>query len=693
VLGGPAPYWTSYSYDKVGNRLTETQHATTSGASTTERNYHYPDPGAPRPHTLTSVDTTTGTVKSTDSFGYDDAGSTHTRQLGDGTSQTLDWDVEGHLAKVTQPVEGGSDKVTEYLYDADGTRLIGRTPTETTLYLGSTEVTLLTGATSAKGTRYFDLGGGHQAIQANDGTISFTLADHHGTAQLSVNANTQALTQRRTLPFGGLRGTAPTSWTGTRGFVGGTTDSTTGLTHLGARDYDPATGRFLSVDPVFTAADPQQMHGYSYANNNPLTYSDPAGTEIGSKPNSCQYSVANCTKHTQKEVGYDAKTGTTDYRRGNQYKRAQATKLWVAATTPVTNDLNELTDRFWSPRANGEFTDDFWYNPAYESSQNGAEGSACYGREGCHQAYQYVLDGGRDVAKAKEIAATYCVYHAEECSDKAEAVSRGNLTRDAFNAAFLSVLGGVRGRTCNSFVAGTQVLMADGTTKPIDDVRTGDKIISTDPKTGRTAVKTVTAEILGKGLKKLVRITLSVEAGDNGYTSTIIATNGHLFWVPSIAAWVDATNLIAGEELRTPTGELIRITEVHRWSEPATVHNLTVADFHTYYVLAGATPVLVHNDGGEPVTDDFNQARNRALDWLSSRGFKAERVTLGKFGTIKGQPVGMQTANGKAGFRIEFDDRSGAHINVWSGKEKGPHYQFNATEATVTKLQRQHGCG
>ncbi|GAA3375482.1 hypothetical protein GCM10020367_43460 [Streptomyces sannanensis] len=51
------------------------------------------------------------------------------------------------------------------------------------------------------------------------------------------------------------------------------------------------------------------------------------------------------------------------------------------------------------------------------------------------------------------------------------------------------------------------------------------------------------------------------------------------------------------------------------------------------------------------------------------------------------------TANGKMGFRIEFDDRSGAHINVWAGKEKGPHFQFNATETTVTKLQGLHGCG
>ncbi|NEB02593.1 polymorphic toxin-type HINT domain-containing protein [Streptomyces sp. SID13726] len=598
VLGGPAPYWASYSYDKVGNRLTETQHATGVGASDTERSYHYPDPGAVRPHTLTSVDTTTGTVKSTDSFGYDKAGYTHTRQLGDGTSQTLDWDAEGHLAKVTQPVEGGSDKVTEYLYDAEGNRLIGRTPTETTLYLGSTEVTLAKGATSAKGTRYFDLGGGHQAVQSNNGSIAFNLADHHGTAQLSVNADTQALTQRRTLPFGGLRGAEPNSWAGTRGFVGGTADTATGLTHLGAREYDPATGRFLSVDPVFTAADPQQMHGYSYADNNPLTYSDPAGTEIGSRPNSCQYSLANCSKHTQKEVGYDAKTGTTDYRRGNIYKRSQAAKKhWVAAYTPVTNDVDTLSDYF-SRSMIGEFSGDFWDNPVYENS---GAGQACYGREGCRQAYLYILGKDKrgevaDAGVAKEIAATYCVYNADECSEKAEEVARGGRIRDAFNSAVLGLLtGGVGARSCNSFVPGTQVLMADGTTRPIEDVRTGDKVLATDPKTGRTTVKTVTAEILGKGLKKLVRITLATEADGKKHTSVITATDGHPFWVPEIAAWVDATNLSKGEELRTPSGEVVRITEVRRWTESAIVHNLTVADFHTYYVLAGDAPVLVHN--------------------------------------------------------------------------------------------------
>jgi hypothetical protein len=166
----------------------------------------------------------------------------------------------------------------------------------------------------------------------------------------------------------------------------------------------------------------------------------------------------------------------------------------------------------------------------------------------------------------------------------------------------------------------------------------------------------------------------------------------HGLW-GEVPGWYHAEDLDAGDWLRTPTGEKVRVVDVRTYTATTQVHNLTINGVHTYYVLAGTAPVLVHNKGGKPAADDFNQARNQALDWLIPRGFKAEKVTLGKFGAIKGRPVGMQTVNGKVGFRIEFDERSGAHINVWAGKEKGPHFQFDATEKTVTKLQRLHGCG
>ncbi|MEU7996183.1 RHS repeat-associated core domain-containing protein [Micromonospora sp. NPDC049060] len=92
---------------------------------------------------------------------------------------------------------------------------------------------------------------------------------------MAVDAVTQQAKIRRETPFGTPRGTSP-AWPNEKGFVGGTKDNT-GLTHLGAREYDPAIGRFISVDPVMDLSDPQQMNGYNYSNNSPVNASDPSG--------------------------------------------------------------------------------------------------------------------------------------------------------------------------------------------------------------------------------------------------------------------------------------------------------------------------------------------------------------------------------------------------------------------------------
>ncbi|MER8044802.1 ricin-type beta-trefoil lectin domain protein [Streptomyces sp. NPDC094032] len=151
----------------------------------------------------------------------------------------------------------------------------------------------------------------------------------------------------------------------------------------------------------------------------------------------------------------------------------------------------------------------------------------------------------------------------------------------------------------NSFVPGTKVLMADGSTKPIEKVRTGDKVVATDPKTGETRVETVTAEIKGQGLKHLVTVTIDTDGTAGTKTAKVTATDGHPFWVPELGEWVDATDLDAGAWLETSSGTYVQVTAVRRWTgQGATVHNLTVSNAHTYYVVAGAAPVLVHNCGG-----------------------------------------------------------------------------------------------
>ncbi|MFE7414817.1 RHS repeat-associated core domain-containing protein [Streptomyces laurentii] len=364
VLGGPAPYWNSYAYDKIGNRLSETRHdASGDAAKDAKRTYAYPAAGAQRPHAVNSVTTTTKSETNLATYTYDAAGNTTAR-----SGQTLTWNAEGQLAKVTQ---GG--KNTEYLYDADGNRLIARTATESTLYLGHTEVTLAKGATTTKATRYLDVGGDHQAIITDNGTLGFNIADHQGTGQLTINATTLAVQQRRSDLFGNLRGTAPAAWPGTRGFVGGTDETAdTGLTHLGAREYDAALGRFISVDPVIDFNDPAQMNAYAYGHNNPLTKSDPdglrpdgpvggngvadyywandRGMDAGYKYNSGKWTwYQTPKKDSASQAKYKAyKANPTVYKMYSvKHKKTQAPKTWIIKKQPKKESFWGKVGNFW----------------------------------------------------------------------------------------------------------------------------------------------------------------------------------------------------------------------------------------------------------------------------------------------------------------------------------------------------------
>jgi hypothetical protein len=142
---------------------------------------------------------------------------------------------------------------------------------------------------------------------------------------------------------------------------------------------------------------------------------------------------------------------------------------------------------------------------------------------------------------------------------------------------------------CNSFTGDTPVLMADGSHKPIAQVVIGDLVIAADPETGEAGARVVTALILGQGLKNLVEIAVATGG-------TVIATEGHPFWVPDLREWIDAGDVAVGMLLQTGSGSYVQVTAVKAWTQSLQVHNLTVDDLHTYYVAAGATDLLVHND-------------------------------------------------------------------------------------------------
>ncbi|MFG3292682.1 RHS repeat-associated core domain-containing protein [Streptomyces sp. NPDC048179] len=277
-LGGAAPYWTTYTYTSSGLRTTETTHASTGD---TTRTYCYNT--TTKPHRLTAITTAASCTGVAATYVYDNIGDTTTRPNGTDT-QSLAWNASGDLDTVTEKSSTGTTKsTTSHVYDADGNLLIRRnTSGETVLYLGTTEVHLDTSTSTAKywAQRYYSAGGTMIALRTNKSgtqTLSYLSGDPHGTSTLSLDATTQAVTKRYLTPFGAARSGGSGTWADDKSFLGKTTDPTTSLTYIGAREYDSTTGRFLSVDPLLETDKPQTLNGYTYGANNPATYSDPTG--------------------------------------------------------------------------------------------------------------------------------------------------------------------------------------------------------------------------------------------------------------------------------------------------------------------------------------------------------------------------------------------------------------------------------
>ncbi|MFH9583495.1 HYD1 signature containing ADP-ribosyltransferase family protein [Streptomyces globisporus] len=166
----------------------------------------------------------------------------------------------------------------------------------------------------------------------------------------------------------------------------------------------------------------------------------------------------------------------------------------------------------------------------------------------------------------------------------------------------------------HSFPTGTHVLLADGTTRPIEDIRTGDLVTASDPQTGRTATRPVTNTFTTNGDKEFTRITVTTGQSP----ATITATDNHPFWLPQDQQWKDAGDLRTGDELRTPNGSDATVTKVREFQGQQRTHDLTVNGLHAYYVLAGVTPVLVHNYPSG--SDDAAEEMIRMRHYTNSRG-------------------------------------------------------------------------
>ena len=324
-LGGPAPYAQTYTYTAAGDR-SQVKRFGSNGALAVTETYAYPTPGTVGPHRVQSVTSVAGSTTTPQSFTWDAAG----RMTGR-AGQTLTYTLDGRLDSSTgtstvpanpnpnatagtspAPTTGAGSFGARY-YDAAG-NLVGITDgTGTTLTLGAITAHSTPGGVKTA-TKTYTFAGKVVAQRATAGAgttkLALIIGDSINTAQTMTLPNTSTGTQmtalvRRTDPLGLARGsnstgagnnaftTAAVTTAGTgsnaanaagfgavNGYIAGLDDTVSALTHLGARDMDPALGVFTAPDPILNTEDQRGFTPYTYAFGNVINATDPSGLAI-----------------------------------------------------------------------------------------------------------------------------------------------------------------------------------------------------------------------------------------------------------------------------------------------------------------------------------------------------------------------------------------------------------------------------
>jgi RHS repeat-associated protein len=113
------------------------------------------------------------------------------------------------------------------------------------------------------------------ALAQQSGTVTYFYTDQQGTPLAEADANGNITATYDYTPYGTLSlGTPPNG----PGYTGHVNDPETNLVYMQARYYDPATGHFLSVDPVSpSAGKTADFNRYAYVGDNPIMHIDPQG--------------------------------------------------------------------------------------------------------------------------------------------------------------------------------------------------------------------------------------------------------------------------------------------------------------------------------------------------------------------------------------------------------------------------------
>jgi len=195
-------------------------------------------------------------ARGNDTFTYSTRGELLSAHVGDRTV-TYSYDaLQRRVAKELSSPAGQSR--VEYLYGDPGNAF------RVTAVRSGSEVTVL----------FYDEPGSLYALE-RAGSRYYVASDLVGSPRLVTASAGQVVKAIDYDAFGAILSDSDPGFFLPIGFAGGLADPETGLVHFGYRDYEPASGRWTTRDPVLF--DGGQFNLYAYVGNSPVTFRDPLG--------------------------------------------------------------------------------------------------------------------------------------------------------------------------------------------------------------------------------------------------------------------------------------------------------------------------------------------------------------------------------------------------------------------------------
>lgn len=416
-----------------------------------------------------------------------------------------------------------------------------------------------------------------------------------------------------------------------------------GLVRMGDRYYAPDIGRWISPDlaigesPQRMVAAPLESNLYSYSLNNPVVHTDPSGRSVWTKL---------------------IKIGVKLIKTGNA-AAAFADNVQDAAT--VFDSNSSTTDRvIASLSLASEFL------PVSVGDIKDGIGLVKLASNKLRQADRAV-DGAKRVQRVRA------------AERNAETAKRA--------------IGKCPGGVCPApqlgqcFVVGTLVSTREGLA-PIESLAVGDTVLALNQVTGEVEERAID-EVIVTHDRAVLELTIGFEGG---LVEALGVTGEHPFWVKN-AGWVEADELLAGDELETADGRSATVQGIVESEQPATTYNLNVNGHHTYFV--GDAAVWVHNTGTcrprgrsgalKEAKRDLGIPRSQHPD-ATKRVKMTSRDGSSVLGP-DGKPIMTREYTYKRpdGSKVVVQDHSAGHQFGEGGVgDQGPHFNVRPAENTRT---------